>query len=413
MSQDRYFWVIGGGQMQIPLIEVVCRLGMRSLVTDLNPTCVCSPLADRFFPLDIFDIAGHLALADTLQSEGIFICGVLAAGIDAPETMARIAQHLHLTGVNPEIAQLVHNKANFRQRLEALGYPVPRYVSFSSAQINELPALAESIGYPLIIKNTDSSGSRGTRIFRSPNIALMREVAQIAISVSRSGTALIESCWEGTEHTVETLFDIHGHFYPCFVTDRYFEKTEGYALETGLRHPSALPESMQDEMYAVAHSVANDLGVTVGAAKFDFMVTDDGPRIIEMTVRLSGGFDSQYLVPSATGKDVLKAAVLTAIGQEFDESLLVDTVQRVGVTGSIWPTPGRIGSISGVENALSLPGIEKIFFRCSPGDIVQPYIDCTRRVCFIIATGVDEKEAIFHLNQAREAISIHIEQVPQ
>lgn len=399
--------------MQVPLIEEAKRLGMSSLVTDMNPACVCALLADKFFPLDIFDIAGHLALADTLVAEGICIRGVLAAGIDAPETMARIAQHLRLPGVRPEIAQLVNHKANFRQRLEALGYPVPRYISFSSAQLDELPALAESIGYPLIIKNTDSSGSRGTRIFRSPNIALMREVAQIAIAVSRSGTALIESCWDGTEHTVETLFDINGYFHPCFITDRHFEKAEGYALETGLRHPSALPQITQDTMYALAHSVAKDLGVTVGAAKFDFMVTEEGPRIIEMTVRLSGGFDSQYLVPAATGKAVLKAAILTAIGQPFHESLLVDSVHRVGVTGSLWPMPGRIVAISGVENASSLPGVEQIFFRCSIGDVVQPYVDCTRRVCFIVATGVDEKDAISHLTRAREAITIHVEQDSQ
>lgn len=408
MNEKCYFWIIGGGQMQVPIIEEASRLGMSSIVTDLNPGCICALLADKFFSLDIFDIDGHLLLADKLINEDIKIRGVLAAGIDAPETMARLAQHMNLPGVKPEIAQLVHHKANFRKTLEKLGYPVPRYISFSHEQLHELPFLAESIGYPLIIKNTDSSGSRGTRIFREENSILMQEVAQTAIAVSKSGIALMESCWEGSEHTVETLFDVQGKFHPCFITDRNFEKSDGYALETGLRHPSILPKTTQQEMYAIASSVATDLGVNIGAAKFDFMVTPAGPRIIEMTVRLSGGYDCQYLVPSATGKTVLRAAILTAIGEAFDESMLRDNLNRVGVTGSLWPEPGLITAISGVDEARQIPGVENIFFRYAPGDTIEPYVDCTRRFCFIITTGANEAEALDSLRRAEATIKIKI-----
>lgn len=396
--------------MQVPIIEEASRLGMCSIVTDLNPRCVCALLADKFFAIDIFDIDSHLLLADQFINKNINIRGVLAAGIDAPETMARLAKHMRLPGVKPEIAQLVHHKANFRKRLEELGYPVPKYASISREQLHELPSIASLIGYPLIIKNTDSSGSRGTRIFREFNLKLMQEAAQIAIKVSKSGTALIESCWEGSEHTVETLFDVHGRFHPCFITDRNFNKSDGYALETGLRHPSTLSKLLQSEMYSIAYSVAEDFGVTIGAAKFDFMVTPDGPRIIEMTVRLSGGYDCQYLVPLTTGKSVLRAAIQTAIGEDFDGSLLVDHLNHIGVTGSLWPPPGIITAISGVEEARKLPGIKQIFFRAAVGDIVAPYVDCTRRICFIIATGTNEAVARDNLRRAENTIQIQIKE---
>ena len=411
MKNNRYLWIIGGGQMQVPLISEAAALGLKSIVTDINPDCVCALRADIFQARDIFDIAGHLRLADELQANGVEIAGVLAAGIDAPETMARLAQHLRLPGVQPEIAQLVHHKALFRQRLQELGHPVPRFVTVTHGDLPRLLELAASIGYPLIIKNTDSSGSRGTRIFTAPDAQAMRDVAETAIAVSRSKTALIESCWQGSEHTVETLFDIEGNFHPCFITDRNFEKGDGYALETGLRHPSALDSATQEAMYQMAQGVASDLGVRVGAAKFDVMVTPEGPRVIEMTVRLSGGFDCQYLVPAATGKAVLKAAIQTAIGERFDPILLQDHVHRVGVTSSLWPRPGRIVSISGVDQARQLPGIEQIFFRQSVGDLVQPYVDCTRRVCFIIATGSDEMQARENLRRAEEAIVIETVEV--
>ena len=405
-----HFWIIGGGAMQVPLIAEAAELGLCSIVTDRDPQCLCAGLAGLFEPLDVFDIPGHMQMADRLIAKGVVIRGVLAAGIDAPETMARLARHLGLPGVDPAIAQLVHHKADFRARLQALGHPVPAHASLRAVDLPALRTIAQRIGYPLIIKNTDSSGSRGTRIFQRPDLPAMLAVAQEAIAVARSATALVESCWEGSEHTVETLFDIDGRFHRCFITDRHFDKAEGWALETGLRHPSALPDSMQDEMYRLAEQVANEVGITIGAAKFDMMVTVDGPRIIEMTVRLSGGFDCQFLVPAATGKRVLKAAVLTALGQRIPGGLLQPTRVRVGVTGSLWPAPGRIERITGVDAARSLPGIDQIFFRYAEGEQVQPYTDCTRRVCFIVATGEDEAEAQHNLTRAAQAI--HIDTVP-
>jgi biotin carboxylase len=404
-----HFWIIGGGAMQLPLIQEAAELGLRSIVTDRDPHCLCAAHADLFEPLDVFDIPGHLHLADALQARGIAISGVLAAGIDAPETMAALARHLGLPGVDPAIARLVHHKADFRARLQALGHPVPVYTTLRTSDLPQLAAIGERTGYPLIIKNTDSSGSRGTRIFRQADLPAMQAVAQEAIAVSKSATALVESCWEGSEHTVETLFDIDGRFHRCFITDRHFDKADGWALETGLRHPSALAPAMQETMFQLAEQVASELGITIGAAKFDMMVTADGPRIIEMTVRLSGGFDCQFLVPAATGKRVLKAAVLTALGQRIPDGLLQPTRQRVGVTGSLWPAPGRIARIAGVDEARRLPGIEQIFFRYAEGEQIQPYTDCTRRVCFIVATGEDEASA--QRNLARAAQAIHIDTV--
>lgn len=405
-GREQFFWVIGGGLLQVPLIEEVRSLGFSVIVTDLDPDCPGRAGADFFFPINIFDVEGHLAKAAELERNGITIAGVLAAGIDAPETMARVARRLGLKGVSPEIAALVNNKAAFRAEMERLGYPVPRYRVVEQSNLSDLSRMLEDVGFPLIVKNTDSSGSRGTRIFRADDRPAILETIQQAIRVSRSKRALIEECWEGPEQTVETIFDIHGRFHRCFITDRVFDRSRGFALETGLRHPSQLPAGIQEEMYGLAERVARDLGIDVGAAKYDMMLTPEGPRIIEMTVRLSGGFDCQYLVPAATGKNVLKAAILTAIGIEFEPALLADTKGRVALSESIWPEPGRIASIKGLEDARAIPGFERIFFRHAVGDIIEPYIDCTKRFCFVIASGADGQEARRAMDAIKKCIRV-------
>lgn len=396
MESEKYFWVIGGGAMQIPVIEEARALGLMIICSDQNPDCVCKPLADIFLSIDIFDIEAHIKNALQLATK-YTIVGVLAAGIDAPETMAQLAKSLHLPGVEPEIAKLVHNKANFRRRLEALGFPVPKYLDFDINQIDNVCELANSIGYPLVLKNTDSSGSRGTRIFYKEDPIELRNSALAAIRVSKSRRAMMESFWQGLEQTVETLFDVDGQFHPCFITDRIFEKKDGFALETGLQHPSSLPQSVQNEMYTIAKEVAEAIGIRIGAAKYDFILTQEGPRIIEMTVRLSGGFDCQYLVPAATGKNIIKAAILTAIGQSFSKELLQEQYRRVAISRSLWPKPGRVISIKGLNAAREIEGVKMIVMRVNKGDFIDSYNDCTKRTGFIIiaADTFSQAEEIF------------------
>jgi biotin carboxylase len=221
----------------------------------------------------------------------------------------------------------------------------------------------------------------------------------------------MESFWEGPEQTIETLFDIDGTFHPCFITDREFDKTEGYALETGLRHPSVLPAQIQSEMYRMAQEVAQALGISIGAAKYDCILTPDGPRIIEMTVRLSGGFDCQYLVPAATGKNIIKAAILTAIGQLFDVSLLAAQQDHVAVSRSLWPSPGRIKRVVGLEEARSIPGVRKIILRKQAGDLIEPYTDCTKRACFIIASAPSQEELEILMRQVNATLQLEMEPV--
>lgn len=410
MPMPDYFWVIGGGLLQIPLVAEVRYQGLRVIVTDYDDHCPCQPQADLFRAVDVFDIPGHITLANEILDQGDRVVGVLAAGIDAPETMASLSSHLGLPGVDREIARKVNNKAEFRAAMSALGEPVPQYWPITPDKHNDIDQILAKVTCPFIVKNTDSSGSRGTKIFQSKeDLKEIRRMVALAMAVSRSNTAIIESCWEGTEHTVETLFDSQGHFHRCFITDRHFDKSQGYAIETGLIHPTTVNPAQADEMYVMAERVARKLGITIGAAKFDMMMTDRGPRILEMTVRLSGGFDCQYLVPAATGKNVLGAAVRTAMGQPFPNDWLIDHIGRIGATGSIWPKPGKIQAIKGLDVAQALPGVEHIFFRYQVGDTVEAFTDCTKRVCFIIVTGADADEAQRNLARAQDCIRIEQE----
>ena len=73
MSAKRYFWIIGGGLLQVPLIKEARDLGLYIIISDTNNNCACKSLCDIFILADIFDIATHIKEADVLLKNGMNI----------------------------------------------------------------------------------------------------------------------------------------------------------------------------------------------------------------------------------------------------------------------------------------------------------------------------------------------------
>jgi biotin carboxylase len=404
--RKEYFWVIGGGLMQVPIIEKLKLKGLHSLVTDANPKAVCASLSDLFFEIDIFDIESHITLADELTRQGIIIKGVLAAGIDAPITMSAIGEHLDLNVVPRSISEIVNNKALFREWMSKNEEETPLFREFFKTEYNEFQKYKKVIGYPLIIKNVNSSASRGTKIFNKEDLSEEARVFMEAIEVSRSNSCLVESVWTGSEHTVETLWDYSGNVQNIFITDRIFDYSSGFPLEIGLQNPTSLNFNQQKQCFEVANRIAKKLGITIGAAKFDIIFTENGPRVIEMTTRLSGGFDCQYLVPAATGQDVLGAAIDTNLGRSISEGQLEKKYQKFAVSGSVWPQPGVVQKIVGLEPAKAVSGVNHIFMRVKEGDLITDYSNCADRAVIIIASGVTLQAAQKALDTAKNILVI-------
>jgi hypothetical protein len=54
-------------------------------------------------------------------------------------------------------------------------------------------------------------------------------------------------------------------------------------------------------------------------------------------------------------------------------------------------------------------GVKEIFWRYKEGDTIEPYIDCAKRVNFIICVGETEKKAYKALEEAKQKIILEVE----
>ena len=406
ISNNDYIWILGGGRMQYYNLLESKNLGYKTIITDANENCFCRSKTDLFYKIDIFDIKKNLKLLAKIKNK-INIKSIFVGGIDCTITAATLAEKLNLITSGIKIAKITNNKFLFRKFLlknNLLDFP---FLKISKVNNKTENIIEKKIGYPFIVKNTDNSASRGMEIIKkSVGAKKLNEIILKAIKASRCGYCTIEKYFVGTEHTVETIFDVNGKFHPCFITDRYFDHSSGKAIETGLRNPTKLTKKTQKKVFDYVKKISEKVGIKVGPAKFDLLISNNKLIILEMTTRLSGGFDCQILVPSATGQNIIKASMLTSLGKNFGKTDLKQKFNKIAYSSSVWPKPGKILKIDYNEQKTRKNEFLEIKKKKKKGDIIESYQNCADRTCFIIASSVSEKKTKKLINTAKKSLQI-------
>jgi len=372
--------LVGGGLLQVAQVRAAKELGLRTVVTDRNPDCVCASLADEFHQVDIYDVRRHVALAKEIPD----LKGVFAAALDTECTVSAAANAIGLPGISYEAALNCKSKTRMRQRFDEAGFSWnPRWAEVFTWDLNWALAIANEIGFPLICKNTDNSASRGTSIVRSEQE--LPEAVERASRASWTMSALLEELWEGPEQSVEIMF-LKDEVVHLNVVDRLFLEKDKYLVEEGHVSPSKLSDAEKLELYQLAEDAARAVGVDWSVFKIDTIWTKDGPRILECTARLSGGFDSTHSQYLATGRDFVRAALRLAIGEDVksDDEDLRHKFHKFSAARAILTQPGCIRTLSGLEEARAVPGMKEVIMRFGVGDVVPALEDCGARVGFVI-----------------------------
>jgi biotin carboxylase len=173
----------------------------------------------------------------------------------------------------------------------------------------------------------------------------------------------------------------------------------------GHSQQSKLTQKNINEITDLAVRAVKAIGINCGAAHVEIMLTDNGPKMIEIGARMGGDCITTHLVPLSTGIDMLKATIDIALGKKPDiepefrkgSAILYFNVQE-----------GIISSIEGIEQAAKIKGIKEINFTKNIGDIVTSIRSSTDRVGFVIAQGENGEDAINLCKKAMKKIKIQI-----
>jgi biotin carboxylase len=267
---------------------------------------------------------------------------VFTAGADCHETVAVLARHLGLQGIDPAIAHLCRYKNRTRECLKAKGIAQPLLREARTPE--QAIAAAIEIGFPIALKATDNSGSRGfSRIDRKAD--LTRAAFQHARDNGTTGIVIVEELLlpqQGTiaEQSVETVW-YDGQMRWLNWVDRLFRKDFdsiahpwnaaddpyrdiSWAIELGHLNPAEHGPQVRQDVEALVRRAGEAIGMGTQKGghilKADIMLTTKGPMILELTPRLSGGWDSALSTPER-GADFIGGALHLALGEKLDEKI--------------------------------------------------------------------------------------------
>ena len=405
---ERTVLFVGGSIEAVAGIELAQRMGLYVVVSDANPHAPGCKAADDFIVASTYDVEATVWAAKNYHTNVRPIGGVIAIASDVPLTVARVAEELGLRGISVESAKLAMDKLAMKRRFQMDGVPVPWFSPVESPA--HLERIVDREGYPLVLKPVDSRGSRGV-LRLTPGIDL-DWAYETSVKHSPTNRVMVERFLDGPQVSTESIV-MKGVAYTPGFSDRNYEYLGRFApfiIENGGDLPSTLPEDVKKKVLDVVQKAALSLGVTEGVVKGDIVVHKGEPYVIELAARLSGGYFCTHEIPLNTGVDFVGNAIRLALGEEVDPEELTPKFQRCVSQRYIFPTPGKVVSVRGLEAVYNAPGIAFCDVRVKIGDVVGPINSHPARAGVVIAVGDTREEAIERALSAME--SIVIETVP-
>lgn len=299
--------VLGAGYLQRPLIRRARELGVRTICFAWENGAVCRDEADRFYPVSIREKETIAAICRDEKIDGI----TTIASDAAVPTMTFVADALALPGNSPASGQRTTHKGIMREILASAGLPCPPFRRVRTA--GDIHAAAAELGFPLVVKPCDRSGSLG--VCRVTDLPELLAASETAINCSFTREAVIEKAIDiAREFSVEGI-SWQGEYHLLAFTDKETSGPPHY-VEIGHRQPSTLPETVRHETAQFLTRALPALGITCGASHAEWMLSADGQLFVtEIAARMGGDFIGSDLVPLSTGYDFLRGVMETALGE--------------------------------------------------------------------------------------------------
>ena len=299
--------IISGGIEAVPGIKRAREMGCHVVVSDMNPKAPGFKFADDIIIADTYGIEQTIKAAKNYHRNIRPINGVICMAADVPMTVAGVAHELGLIGIPMETALLASDKLAMKKCFAKKGISIPWFKAVESDK--HLKSILADCEMDLILKPVDSRGARG--VLRLDGRQDLKQAYEHSVSFSPTRRVMVEEFLLGPQVSTESIIIEKKAFTPGF-GDRnyeYLERFSPYIIENGGEQPSFLSDNDQEQIRELANRAALAMGISTGIAKGDMVMTKNGPAVIEIAARLSGGWFSTDQIPLGTGVDLIGASI--------------------------------------------------------------------------------------------------------
>lgn len=393
---SKNFMVIGAGVFQVPLIRKAQEMGYRVTAVDANASAPGFAFSDVSAAVDIKDIEGCLQIAREQHIRGV----ATVAAESAVRTVATIADALKLPGVSLEAAHVATNKARMRECFARFNIPSPAYKTCTRA--DETNKIADILAFPLVVKPADSAGSKGVSLVASKEHLVDAFTRAHAASVSH--LVVIEEFMPGVEVSVEAF--VHNNRVHILALSDKIRTLPPYLLDTAVLFPSEHSTQIQNAIRQIAEQAIFACGIDNATVHMELIVTQQGPKVVELASRGAGFHVFSFMLPWVTGVDTLKELVRLSVGETPDF-----TVGQNRGCALLFPSfpVGKVRSVAGLSQARQIEGVFDTDIYVQPGDAIRSLTCGADRVGHIIAFGATRRKAVNIAERAQACFRIELE----
>ncbi|MFE6157941.1 ATP-grasp domain-containing protein [Streptomyces sp. NPDC056486] len=357
---------------------------------------------DRLEPgaLDIVDVDTRDA---AVSAEALAAVPGLKGLINSTDTWsvpgADLAAELGLPGPDPAAVRLLRDKSRVRNLLheQNLSRGPALTIPAGPAAADEV---LQQIGLPVVLKDSAGTSSRNVWLIRDERQlhAALREAAQRPLS----GRLFAEPFFAGPVYSAETL-SWAGETKLLGVLSRQMSH-EPSVREEAAAFPVGLPEAefalIQDWVGRVLKTAGHDAGF----AHVEFVLTAEGPELVEINRRIGGALVGEALC-RALRTNVYDAMVAVALGVR---PVLLDAPAATGsATGFVLVYPDRPGTLTGwtgVDGLAAFPGSPEWYPTAAPGDRLEHMSDQRGCTGIVLAEGATAELALHRALSAAGSI---------
>jgi len=222
---------------------------------------------------------------------------------------------VELIGASLDAIEKAESRDRFREAMHRIGLKIPE--SGIATTMEQARAIAETIGFPLIIRPSFTLGGTGGGVAYNPED--LENIAKAGLDASLTSQVMLEQSVLGwKEYELEVMRD-HGDNVVIICS---IENMDPMGVHTGDSITVAPAQTLTDREYQTMRdaslAIMREIGVDTGGSNVQFAINPvDGDMIVvEMNPRVSR---SSALASKATGFPIAKIAAKLAVGYTLDE----------------------------------------------------------------------------------------------
>jgi acetyl-CoA/propionyl-CoA carboxylase biotin carboxyl carrier protein len=303
-------------------------------------------------------------------------------------------------GPPPAAIELMGSKTRARQAMQAAGVPIIPGTTDPVGSADEVVALGEQIGYPLLIKAAAGGGGKGMKVVRSAGEAMqaLESAKREGMSYFADASVYVERYLEDPRHVeVQVLADAHGNVIHLGERDCTIQRRHQKLVE---ETPSpAVGTELRNRIGKIAIDAARAAGYRSAGTIEGLLAPDGSYYFMEMNTRIQV---EHTITEVVAGVDIVRAQVQIAAGERLE--FTQDQIRLQGhaiecrinaedVANGFLPSPGTITAY----REPSGPGV-RVDSGVTEGSEISPLYD--PMIAKLIVRGADRDDAIGRMLRA-------------